>query len=231
MAEFEIPFTKVCGVTKIEDLEILARSNVQAVGINLVPTSPRYVEPDAACKLLEAAGELDLYRVVVLRNASTIELGNLLTRLKPDCVQFHGSELPEVAERCGDLDVIKAVSWSGRTEESELCEAWRAAAADSPEIGDRLRAFLVDAYAPAEGGGTGKQARWDLLEPRPDVLAGIPLILAGGLTAKNVYDGILETRCDGVDTASGVELEPGVKSEVMIQQFSLAANHGFARKW
>lgn len=231
MASFEIPFVKVCGITRENDLESLAHCNANAVGINLVSTSPRCIEIDVAKQFCLRAAELELYSVVVLRDAEEPLLKTVADEIRPDAIQLHGSERPETLDACGDCGVIKALSWSGRDEELRLAESWCTYLQENEGASQQFRAFLVDAYAPVEGGGTGKQARWDLLQPRPDVFADYPLILAGGLNPNTVYDGILETRCDGVDTASGVELEPGIKSEILMQQFGLAANHGFARKW
>ncbi|MEM7560642.1 MAG: phosphoribosylanthranilate isomerase [Planctomycetota bacterium] len=198
---------------------------------NLVATSPRCIDIDTARQFCLKATELDLYSVVVLRNAEDALLKTVAEELRPDAIQLHGSEGPETLNDSGDCGVIKAISWSGRDEELELAESWCTYLQVNEGRREQFRAFLVDAYAPVEGGGTGMQARWDLLRPRPDVFSDFPLILAGGLNPNTVYDGILETRCDGVDTASGVELEPGIKSEILMQQFGLAANHGFARKW
>ena len=231
MASFEIPFVKVCGITREEDLNALGQCNVNSVGINLVSSSPRCIAIDDARRFCLKATELDLYSVVVLRNAEDGLLKTVVEELRPDAIQLHGSEGPETLNDCGDCGVIKAISWSGRDEELALAEAWCTYLIGNEVSRERFRAFLVDAYAPVEGGGTGRQARWDLLQSRPAVFANYPLILAGGLNPNTVYDGILETRCDGVDTASGVELEPGVKSEILMQQFGLAANHGFARRW
>ena len=48
-------YIKICGVTRTEDVELIAEIGAQAVGINLWPGSPRFVEPGAALPLVEAA--------------------------------------------------------------------------------------------------------------------------------------------------------------------------------
>ena len=51
------------------------------------------------------------------------------------------------------------------------------------------------------------------------MLAGLPLVLAGGLTPENVGAAIAAVRPDGVDVASGVERQPGLKDRELVTQF------------
>lgn len=90
----------------------------------------------------------------------------------------------------------------------------------------QLAAFLVDAHAPGVGGGTGRLADWQRLSPSPPELAA-PIILAGGLKPDNVAAGIAATRCFGVDTASGVEESPGIKSAELMKRFAENARRAF----
>jgi len=53
------------------------------------------------------------------------------------------------------------------------------------------------------------------------------LILAGGLHAGNVADAIRQVRPYGVDTSSGVETRPGVKSAARVREFIQAARAAF----
>ncbi len=208
------PLVKVCGVTRLSDLDELARAGADTVGFNFVARSPRVVDVARAITLCARAKELGLIRVGVVMDMQADQLADLLTRIDIDAIQFHGRESPSMAERCGTLPIIKATSWSGRVEEHELVAAWRPLA----DLG-RVVAWLVDAYAPVAGGGTGRQARWDLLKPRPPEFGKARLILAGGLTPDNVSDAVASAGVDGVDTASGVELAAGLKATELVQRF------------
>jgi phosphoribosylanthranilate isomerase len=75
---------------------------------------------------------------------------------------------------------------------------------------------LVDAHVEGQMGGTGRRAPWELLAGFDP---GVPLILAGGLTPENVADAIRTVRPAGVDVASGVESEPGVKDADKVRRF------------
>jgi len=46
-----------------------------------------------------------------------------------------------------------------------------------------------------------------------------PWLLAGGLNPDNVSTAIAACRPDGVDVASGVESEPGIKNEMFVRKF------------
>ncbi len=213
---------KVCGVRRSEDLELLAASGVDAVGFNFVMRSQRYVTPQRAVALCARAAELGLVRVAVVMDPSPQQLDELLSQVEVDWVQLHGREPPSIASVCQGLPILKATSWSGRREEEELVAAWRQLA----DTG-QLAAWLVDAYAPHAGGGTGQTAAWQLLLPRPALFGNLPLLLAGGLNPSNVAEALIASGADGVDTASGVELEPGVKSAELVASFAQRA-HGAA---
>ncbi|MCU0577493.1 MAG: phosphoribosylanthranilate isomerase [Desulfobacterota bacterium] len=59
--------------------------------------------------------------------------------------------------------------------------------------------------------GTGRQGRWKGRD--------IPYILAGGLNPDNVRRAVRAARPAGVDSSSGVELAPGVKDPIKVENF------------
>ena len=111
-------------------------------------------------------------------------------------IQLHGDEGPafcqEAARRTG-CKVIKALRVRSRAD-IRAAEAYR------------TDFHLLDAHRPGTPGGTGERFDWELLAGRR---SEVPLILAGGLTAENVADGVVAARPFAVDVASGVEAEPG----------------------
>jgi phosphoribosylanthranilate isomerase len=209
-----LPRIKVCGVTLLGDLDFLAAASVDSVGLNFVPHSPRSLSLENGKLLSRRAAELGLLRVAVVMDPTAADLMQLLDSVPVDLVQLHGREAPALADACRGLPIIKATSWTGRPDERELIHRWLPVA----ETG-QLAAWLVDAYNPVAGGGTGQVARWDLLQPRPQELGRVPLILAGGLKPENVAKAVELAAPDGVDAASGVELQPGIKSPHLIQKF------------
>ncbi len=156
-----LPFqVKVCGVTRKQDLDILADAGVGAVGLNLVNISRRCITLERAVELARAAKQRSICTVAVLMNDTDSRLSEVENAGAFDYLQLHGSESPEQLTnvRLRPDSIIKSVSWSGRAEEVQLAEQWRHSI--------RLAAFLIDAYAPGLGGGSGKTACWDLY-PRP----------------------------------------------------------------
>lgn len=216
---------KICGVKRASDLAWLADCGADAVGLNFVRTSVRSLKIDAGREMVKQANRLGLKTVAVLMNPTAEELRKFVSTMPVDFIQLHGDEQPELLTDLPELAIIKAISWSGRREEKQLSRQWL----DS-EIAARgqLRGFLVDAFAPGVGGGTGRTARWDLLTPRPTCFGEIPLLLAGGLTPANVAEAIQATHCVGVDTASGVESSPGCKDESLVGDFVQSAQQAFA---
>jgi phosphoribosylanthranilate isomerase len=91
------------------------------------------------------------------------------------------------------------------------------------------RMVLIDAFQPGHYGGTGQTADWRLLAKWRQYLADLPLVLAGGLTADNVANAIDAVHPAAVDTASGVESEPGLKHPQKVQAFVQNARRALAR--
>ena len=90
----------------------------------------------------------------------------------------------------------------------------------------RPNACLVDSRVEGVYGGTGLLAPWDLVAEARETVR--PLILSGGLNPENVAEAIRVVRPFGVDTASGVESEPGRKDAQRVRRFVRAAMEAVA---
>jgi phosphoribosylanthranilate isomerase len=80
--------------------------------------------------------------------------------------------------------------------------------------------FLLDTYRPDAHGGTGQVFDWSLVKK---YIPDYRIIIAGGLDAENVGRVIKDYAPYGVDAASGVEREPGVKDHDKIERFITSA--------
>lgn len=88
------------------------------------------------------------------------------------------------------------------------------------EFSGKAIAILLDSrVAGSNGGGTGAVFDWAITEK----LGGIPVLLAGGLTADNVADAVKINGVVGVDVASGVEQSAGKKDDELVRRFVINA--------
>lgn len=198
---------KICGVTREQDLERVIAAGASAVGLNLVPGSPRAVDERRALQLYRAAaGRIEV--VLVVADRSEVELQALLVAAPEARLQLHGSEPASLLRSLGPR-AFKAVRVGG-AEDVQQARAFP---------GERL---LVDAKVSGRRGGTGVRIAPALLEA---IVRERDVIVAGGLTPDNVASAIVQLRPFGVDTASGVELPgaPGIKDEARVRAFVLAA--------
>jgi phosphoribosylanthranilate isomerase len=83
-------------------------------------------------------------------------------------------------------------------------------------------AFLLDAQAEKEYGGTGRSFDWEIARQAKSRLKK-PLILAGGLNPGNVAEAVRTVRPWAVDVSRGVEKSPGRKDGAALHSFIAAA--------
>ena len=73
-------------------------------------------------------------------------------------------------------------------------------------------------------GGSGKTADWGAAQ---ELAKQAPCLLAGGLSAANVAEGVAKAQPLGVDASSGLESDPGYKSEEALEAFIKPILHQF----
>ncbi len=200
---------KICGLTRREDAEAAVRLGADAIGFVLWPRSPRAASIDDAARIAAALPPF-VTRVGVFVNPSIDEVQDAVARIGLDVVQLHGDEAP-AAFRAVEARCVKATAL-------ESDDDVRRVAAWAPEIMP-----LVDSADPERRGGTGRVADWARAARVSFVR---PIVLAGGLTAENVREAIAAARPWAVDTASGVEAAPGIKSLERMEQFFAAVAAG-----
>lgn len=197
---------KVCGLTRMADVDACVRAGVDALGLNFWPGTPRRVDLAFAREVVEACS-CEVVGVFVDADIDTIRRVREHTGLR--WVQLHGDETPEDVEALLP-HAYKAVGVpvSGEVDVASLAERF---------LGERL---LVDARVPgAMPGGTGARFDWRLAT---SLARSRVLTLAGGLDAGNVAEAIAIVRPARVDVASGVEDAPGLKSVSRIREFVAA---------
>jgi phosphoribosylanthranilate isomerase len=132
----------------------------------------------------------------------------LARALQLGSVQLHGAESPvEVDDLIRKHRVIKAV---------QVKRGFRAASLARYRAAD---AILLDGFARGLHGGTGRTVDWKWA--RGAARYG-RIVLAGGLTPKNVAEAIRVARPYAVDVASGVEARPGRKDPAKLRELFAA---------
>ena len=201
---------KICGLKDEVTVDAAAKAGATHIGLNLYEKSPRYVPMEKAAALrMRAPASLKV--VLLLVNAEPGLAAKAIEVVKPDILQFHGSE---------------AAIWLRALKSSVDIEIWRAfgvqnaaSLKNADEYVDAADLILFDAPAQALPGGTGMRFDWSLLTEHKHKL---PWGLAGGLTADNVKEALRQTRAQLVDTSSGVESAQGIKDVDKIAAFCQA---------
>ena len=191
---------KICGIRTVEDARVAADAGADLLGLNFVPASPRYLDPEAARTIARAVPTMAMVGVVV--DAARDAVAAIAEHVGLAGLQFHGDEPPAFCRGWRQW-TIKAL----RARPGDPLAA-RAATYDTTYL-------LVDSHRPGVAGGTGVPL--DLA-----LVTGLPrerLFVAGGLTPATVADAIRTVRPHGVDVASGVERTPGVKDHDQIVEF------------
>ena len=193
---------KICGLRELADVDACIALGVQMIGFNFWPKSRRRVAEDVACQLVSRLPPT-IEPVGVFVDAEPEEVARTVERVGLHAVQLHGSEDPEAYRDVG-ARVIQVV----RVKPGTPLPVAVAGAAER---------VLLDAWVEGHG-GAGVRIDWDVV-PRAREQLARPIILAGGLTPDNVAEAILRARPWGVDVASGVESEPGVKDHRKLRAF------------
>jgi phosphoribosylanthranilate isomerase len=213
---------KICGITRPEDAVAAAEAGADAIGLNFYPKSPRCVSLEQARAIVDVL-PAGVAKVGVFVNATSCSVSATAHRLGLDLVQLHGDESPEYLAELGGLEVVRAFRCG-----PDGLTAVHTYLGRCQKIGWMPRMVLCDAYQQDAYGGTGKVVDWEAVA-NYNGAAGLPaLVLAGGLTPENVGEAIRIVRPAGVDTASGVELQPGVKDPDRTRRFVEAAREAFA---
>ncbi|MGV6811967.1 MAG: phosphoribosylanthranilate isomerase [Brevirhabdus sp.] len=209
--------TKICGISRPEDVDAVVAAGASYVGFVFFPKSPRNVSPETARELALRVPP-GVAKVALVVNPSDEMLDQIVDKVPLDLLQLHGSESPQrVAEikQSYGLPVMKAI---GIAEESDLPKI-----ALYSRVADQL---LVDAKPQGNAdlpGGNGMAFDWRLLAGRR---WAVPWMLAGGLTADNVALAIELTGARQVDASSSMESAPGIKDADKIAAFVAAAQRG-----
>jgi phosphoribosylanthranilate isomerase len=199
---------KVCGITRSADARAAAEAGADAIGLVFYPPSPRYLSVERAVEIRDALPPF-VQTVALFVNPDAAQVAQVIGRLKPAAMQFHGEETPQFCAQFG-VPWIKAVRVKSEAREVDLLEYLR------PFSG--AMGWLLDSHVEAYG-GVGERFDWSLVPGALRNGGDKPLILSGGLARENVGKAVRRVRPWGVDVSSGVESAKGIKDAAKIAAF------------
>lgn len=190
---------KICGITNIEDALLSFKLGADAIGFIFYEKSKRFIEPELAADIISNLPPF-LLKVGVFVNAPPNEINEISKRIKLNLIQLHGGEEQEQIDNV-NLPVIKALRIKNDFNYATISQY-------------KNCSILLDAFDDENYGGTGKQFNWDAI---PTELKS-KIILAGGVSFKNIkqiYKGINPY---AVDISSSVEVSPGIKDHDKLKE-------------
>jgi phosphoribosylanthranilate isomerase len=190
---------KICGITEFEDARDAALLGADAIGLNFCHTSPRYIEPAHAAKIIEKLPPFVTVVGVFVNHPDPQSLEDFALSLGLHAVQLHGSETPDYCSMIQRVKVIK----SFRVEAGFRVDMLRNYGSGT---------FLLDGCSP----GMGRNFDWELAY---GANAFGSVVIAGGLNAENVTEVVNKLHPFAVDVASGVESKPGKKDYDKMRRF------------
>ena len=192
---------KICGITRSADGRAAAEAGADAIGLVFYPLSPRYLSTERAVEIRDALPPF-VQTVALFVNPDAAQVAQVIGRVRPAMLQFHGEETPQFCAQFG-TPYVKACRVRQGVDLLEYLRPFSSAAA-----------WLLDSYV-EEYGGVGERFDWSIVPRRLER----PLILSGGLAPDNVAEAIRRVRPWGVDVSSGVESAKGIKDAAKIAAF------------
>jgi phosphoribosylanthranilate isomerase len=198
---------KICGLTRPEDAVIAAAAGASYLGV-VFAGGPRRVDLDTAAAVRAAAPTVPVLGVYGGQPIPEILASSRAAGLAG--AQLHGSYSRADAARLRDAGLL----------------VWRVVRIAAPEDLDALAeaaldadAVLVEPRVAGVGGGAGVALELAVAREARGRLAGVTMVLAGGLMPGTVGAAAALVRPEVVDVSSGVEYLPGIKDPEKIARF------------
>ena len=203
---------KVCGLTKMDQIQELVSLNTDFLGFIFYEKSPRYVLHHLSLK--EIAEIPHFGKVGVFVNESIKAIVEITTESQLDIIQLHGDEdekfILQLRQILGNIIKIIKVIRIGNQSFDELQKTIN----QQPSTVNYL---LFDTDSKAFG-GTGKTFDWQILN---EIEIPIPYFLSGGISLENIHQlSTINHQPLALDINSKFETEPGSKDLEKIKNFT-----------
>jgi len=225
---------KICGTTNLEDAHLAVEAGADALGFVFYVKSPRYINPEAAQKIVEQLPET-IEKVGVFVNSDAPDVVAIVNDVRLTAVQWHmpadpaqvRSTPPELSGNCfgRPIEVYPSFpfSWFKNGVTFSTGPEFHVEPGRSKCVPKNIpgppRMFL-DSGTSEIPGGTGKTFDWEkALSLTEQLRKAYDIVIAGGLTPANVQQAISKFHPFGVDVVSCVEARPGKKDPEKVRAF------------
>lgn len=204
------PKLKVCGLTKLDQIEELISLDVNFLGLIFYKKSPRYVLNYLTLDQIKSINHEG--KIGVFVNGSLEQIIEISEKAKLNYIQLHGDESDEfISELRIKLDrkigIIKVFRIGNDIENLKF---------KIQNLKSNVDYFLFDTDSKAFG-GTGKTFDWQILN---DLEINKPYFLSGGISEENIENiKLLKQKPFALDINSKFEIEPGNKNIDKIVSF------------
>ena len=202
---------KVCGLTKMDQIQELISLNTDFLGFIFYEKSPRFVLNHLS---LEEISEINHQgKVGVFVNETVEKISEISEKAKLNFIQLHGDEDEEFVKKLRlslskNIKIIKVIR-IGNQSFDELQKTIN----QQPSTVNYL---LFDTDSKAFG-GTGKTFDWQILN---EIEIPIPYFLSGGISLENIHQlSTINQQPLALDINSKFETEPGSKDLEKIKIF------------
>ncbi len=233
-------WVKICGNTDLEDAQLAAELGADAVGFVFAASKRQVTAAQVAAIVPHLPPHVE--RVGVFDSHTAGEIAAVALASGLTAVQLHGGLDDDLATRlaqrfAGSVRIVPTLHCSVAplpldahppqrasigTQESSAAQLALQLAVQIERIAslgatDRI---LIDSKVGAVMGGTGVPFDWASARAAfASAPSNVHLILAGGLTPRNVALAIAQLKPWGVDVSSGVESSPGRKDPALLARF------------
>jgi len=194
---------KICGINTWDNAKIALDCGADALGflVGITHLAEDKIEVEDAKKIIDKLPPF-VSTVAVTHLQDTSKIIEMCKYLQVTTLQIHDYISPEAVAVCRaglpGVKIIKAVHVVDGDKSGTIKMAH-----SFEQVADAL---LLDSRTMERLGGTGLTHDWNISREIVDEL-NIPVMLAGGLNDKNVYDAVMKVRPYAVDVNSGVETD------------------------
>ena len=208
---------KICCIASEQEARLAIRYGADAVGlVSAMPSGPGPIDESLIAKIADSLPPMldsflltslqDPHAIVAQLRRCRVNTLQLVDDLSLDDYRVLRDELPGTS-------IVQVVHVR---DEDAIAQAVRVA----PHVDGILLDSGDPTLAVKELGGTGRVHDWEISRRLIEAVS-IPVILAGGLTSRNVRDAIRQMRPFGVDVCSGVRTH-GALDETKLAAFMAA---------